>query len=367
MIQLEVNGTLFENFTEIKAKRSMRTACGQFSIAASTKTQAFSDFPIKRGNQCKIIVDGNTWLTGYIDRISPSYTSESLDVVMSGRDITSDIIDSKILPSISVNGPISLLNLIKTALSQTGISNSVINNVSGLESFNEKEIIAPDIGTDLYDFLEEYCRKRGVLLLTDNDGNLTITRSTTELSGIKLQNKVGEQNNIVSASAVFDDSGRFNRYLVLSQINMSTLSYDGEDISNTTGRSGEALDDAIRSSRVKCIIAENPSSIPECEERAIWEANVSRSRSIQYSCSVDGHSYDGEAFDYNKLVLIDDDYAGVSAKMLIEEVELISSDQGNTANLNFVTPDAYQLQATAPSKQKNTNNIGLIWNDDNFQ
>lgn len=367
MIQLEVNETLFENFTEIKAKRSMRAACGQFSIAASTRTQAFSDFPIKRGNRCRIIVDGQVWLTGFIERISPSYDSETLDVTMSGRDVTGDVVDSTVIPEISINGPISLLDLVTTSLRQMGITNNVINLVSDLELFSAREIIAPDIGTGLYDFLEAYCRKRGVLLLTDNDGNLMITRSTTTLSDISLQNKVGEENNIVSASASFDDTGRYNRYLVLSQINLATLTYDGESVENASGRSAQTFDDAIRSARTKCLIAENPSTIPECQERAIWEANVSRSRSIQYSCKVDGHSYNGQAFDYNKLITIDDDYVGVQGEMLIEEVELVSSDQGNTATLTMVTADAYQLQAQAPNRQRNTNVIGAIWNDDNFQ
>lgn len=367
MIQLEINNNLYDGFYDFKAKRSMLTACSQFVISASTKTQAFSDFPIKQGDKCRIIVDGKTWITGFIEKLVVSYNKDALTVQLSGRDITSDIIDSTVIPEVSINGPISLENLIKTALSQIGININVINKVPDLPNFSASEIVAPDIGTGFYQFLEEYCRQRAVLLLTDNNGNLVITRSSNEKSQIELINKVGKQNNIVEASATFDSTSRYNRYYVLSQINMATLSYDGEDVENSTNRYGEAFDDAIRSTRVKCLIAENPSTIPECKNRAIWEANVSRSRSISYSCLINSHSFNGEPFDYNKLVLVDDDYAGINSLMLIETVELSASETGNTASLTLVTPDAYNLQATAPLKQKNSSNIGLIWNESNFQ
>lgn len=370
MIQLEVNGQLFEGFESVTAKRSMNSLCGQFSIDAATQTQAFSDFPIKRGNQMRLIVDGQVWLTGFIEDLSVDYNKDRMNIRLEGRDKTADVVDSSVPPSISFNGPISLENIIRSTLRLVGVTDvEIVNEAADIADFSSQEIVAPDIGTNLIDFFNSYAAKRQVLLLTNADGNLLITRSPEQLGPIELKNVVGEDNNILSAAAQFSDRGRFNKYLVLSNGSVAQLSFFGEDIASVSARQAQEVDSAIRVSRLKVIESEQPSSNEECRQRAIWESNLARSRSLSYACTIDGHSYeDSTPFEFNQLVKIFDEYAGIDAELLLHTVTMVSdSESGNIASLEFTTRDAYTLRAVADSRQTNTNNVGLIWNEENFQ
>lgn len=369
MIQIEVNGNLFDGFESVTVKRTMNSLCGQYSVQAATQTQAFSDFPIKRGNQARIIVDSELWMTCFIEDFDVDYDKDRMTIKFAGRDLTADIVDSSVPPSISFNGPISLENIIQSALRLAGITDiTIVNNATDIRDFATEEIVAPDIGTSLIDFFNSYAAKRQVLLLTDSEGNLLITRSSQELGPIELKNVIGDENNIVAASSKFSDRGRFNRYLVLSNGSIAQLSFFGEGVESVSAREAQEIDPAIRSSRLKVIESENPSNNEECRERAIWEANIARTRSLVYSCVVDGHSHDSGPFDINQIARVFDEYAGVDAELLLHTVTLVSDDDsGNTATLDFTTRDAFTLQATADARQNNTNNVGLVWNETNFQ
>lgn len=368
MIQFRINGIIYDGFTEISCRKTMDTFCGQFYFIASTETQAFADYPIKQGQRVDIIVDGQIWMTAIIEVAMVEYNEDEMTVEMSGRDITADVVDSTAGPNISINGPIGLKELIERSLQQNDITGiSVIDSVGNIEDFIETELIRPDIGVSLFDYLESYAKKRQVLLLTDNLGRINIVRGSGNRVNGDLRNKIGQFNNILSANARFDSTNRFNQYIVHAQANFSVLSWQGEGIEAATDRSGTARDTAIRRSRIKHLLAENPMNIAECRERANWEANIARARSNRYTCTIDGHSVNNVIVDINQLRDIDDDYAGINAQMLCSEVQLETNEKGNFASLTFLPKDAYTLAAESSQNQKNTNIVGLIWNEDNFQ
>ena len=368
MIQLEVNGQKFEGFIEASCKKSMDTFCSKFYFTASTETQAFADYPIKRGALVKVIVDDNTWITGRIEELEVNYDDSKMTVQMHGRDVTSDILDSTIGPKIAINGPITLKRLIERVLSLSGITGiQVIDSVGGIEQFTETDILQPDIGSPVHSFIENYARMRQVLLITNADGNIEITRGKTDTVSGDLKNVIDELNNIVSAKARFSDIRRFNQYVVHGQSNFSVLSWEGEGIEQATNKAATATDDAIPTSRVKHIMAETPLNTQQAQERANWEANIGRARSIEYTCKVDGHSLEGLAFDINQVRKIVDDYAGVNAEMLCNKVEISTDATGNYSMLSFVSKDAYNTNPVATSKQKAVNDVGVIWNNSNFE
>lgn len=368
MIQLEINGQKFEGFVEASCKKSLDTFCSKFYFTASTETQAFSDYPIKRGSSVKVIVDDNTWITGRIEELEVSYDDGQMTVQLFGRDVTADVVDSSIGPKVAINGPISLKRIIERVLSLSDITGiNVIDSVGDIKQFVETDIIQPDIGATVHSFIESYARIRQVLLVTNSNGDIEITRGNQTVVSGDLKNIIGELNNILSAKARFSDIRRFNKYVVHAQSNFSTLSWEGEGIESATNKAGTATDDAIRSSRTRHIMAETPLNSQQVRDRANWEANIARARSIEYTCKVDGHSIEGLAFDINQVRKIVDEYAGINAEMLCNSVEMSTNETGNYSMLSFVTKDAYNINPVATSKQKSTNQVGLVWNEDNFE
>lgn len=368
MIEVQANNQIYDGFTEIVCNKSMDEFCGQFTLTASVQTQVFSEYPLRRGQQIKILVDSTVWMTGRIEVITPSYDRERMVITMSGRDITSDVLDSTVGSNMSLEGPISLKKLIEQSLSLNGITGiTVVDKIGTLSDFSSTELIRPDFGANLFQYLESYAQSRQALLITNSQGQIEITRSQDNILNGKLRNKVGTENNIESAKLTVDETDRFYKYNVSSQANFNVLSWEGESIQSATNRLGSATDSAIRTSKVLNIISKQPLNAADCQKRADWEANVRRARSTQYECDLDGHSIEGTVIDINQIHSIDDDFANINSQMILSSVTLSTNSDGNTATLIFKGRDAYTLNPTASPTIKNSSNIGLVWNDDNFQ
>ena len=366
---LTINRGDKDGFLSMRCYRDLESLCGQFFFSATFAKKAFNDYPIKRGYKVEILADGHTWMTGYVEEIEVNYDDKKLDVSIAGRDITADVVDASCGPRLSFTGPITLKSLIEQTLKVSGdIPVKVINKVESIEAFSQNELIAADIGRDLISFIGEYARKREVLLVTDGAGNLVIERPSSTPLNVKIQNVIGKVNNILTARMRISDTERFSQYNVVSQGNGSLLDFSGESLKSQVFRTGSANDNAVRSSRQRWIQAENASSNSECKLRADWEANNSRARSLTYECEIDGHSIqDGTPVNVNQLYPIVDDFAGITATMLVRRVDLISDpNQGNVAKLVFTTPDAYTPQPVLSPKQKKSNEIALVWNDEAF-
>ena len=70
---LLVNGTEYAGWKEIQVERSIDTISGAFSMAVSDQWEANAvPWPIKPGDQCKVLADGETLVTGFVDVVNTS-------------------------------------------------------------------------------------------------------------------------------------------------------------------------------------------------------------------------------------------------------------------------------------------------------
>lgn len=360
-VTLEIDGINYEGFNEINFSRSIESISGQFNF--KTVSSETLPFPIKRGASCKIKVNNITVLDGYVEIINVDYTGSSHNISVSGRDKTSDVIDSQLDGNLEFVPPISFIQIIRNTLNNIGANSiGVVNEAGQLQDFESFDLVSPSVGQTAFDFLETYARKRQVLLSTDGKGNIVITRASSQKLPINLINEEnGINNNILSANIKFDDTQRFNTYKVISQGNISAINVVG-DVQNAevTTRVGSVIDNSIRPSRALNFIAENASSPGQSTQRATWEANIRRVRSFSYSVKVQGSTYDNtNPWVVNRLVQVVDNFGDINAELLIKSFSTnVSVQSGTFTNLELVFKDAYTLQAINTPRQQEINNTG---------
>ena len=364
MIFLEVNGITFNGFTDISVTKSIDTLSGVFSFSATE--QDVIQLPFFVGESCKVFIDGDQIMEGFIDLISSNYDSSTHEISIAGRDKTADVIDTTLGALVEFNESISFKDLILRTMEVNGLSGiDVIDNVPGLTPFEKSDIEAGEIGESLFDFFEALARKKQVLLTSDNIGNIIITRSSSESLPDSILN-TGSESNIKSGNVSYDSSERFGTYIVRSQDNNAGSSLFGApvDTDKAYARLGESVDPDIRTSRTLNLIAEKSYNDDECQSRAEWEQNIRRIQSVTYSAKVQGHRtvIDNELWIPNRLVKVNDKFSGINATMLINNVTYsFSNKSGSETDLTFVDKDAYKVQAEKPRKEKKANKTGGLF------
>lgn len=357
MILLRLNGNNYTNFDRVAVFRSMETASSAFSFSSSANSNNL--FPVKKGNAVQVIVDGVQVTDGYVEKVSVGYSARDHKITITGRDALGDLIDSSVFGTKEFTGNISLVDVARNILNGIGMTGTkVIDQTGGVRSFDEDDIISAEVGQNAFDFLESYARKRQVLLTTDGFRNLVLARASTTVFSGKLKNVVGAvDNNILDATFDTDDTKRFYKYVAQGQLNPFGLDIGADDVSE---QNGQAIDGAIRKSRIFEFNAEESQDSFTGADRAKWEANIRRSRSVSYSPRVQGHSVNGDIWKPNVLVEIEDQFADVNATMLLRSLSYEQSiDEGSTSRLDFTYKDAFTLQAEQDEREANTDKQGF--------
>ena len=365
-ITFKINGKEYTNYISATVKIRLDAMCNSFSITASnTKGQTF---PFSRGDACEVYVDGTKKLTGRIEAFDGSYDSDNYTLAVHGRDKTADLLDSRLNIS-QITGSSSLKGICETIIAHLGADiEVVVEDGLSIDDFNlAEDIFAPSVGKSAYDFLENLAKKRNVLLSSNADGNLLLTKNSPFTSSGKLQsiiNDTANQNNVVDASFSYDDTERFNVCICASQLNPVALNNAGEtDLASVVGQSGRALDDAIAEGRQYVFEADTASSSGQLEPRAEWELNMRRARGTRYNVTVEGHSVsdsNSELWETNSLVQVRDDLAGISASLLVDQVTFITIlSEGNITKISLTDKEAYSLFIKPKLSSRDVIGIGV--------
>lgn len=362
MIKLEINGVPFTNFLSLSVTRSMENFSGSFNFKASNADR--QRFPIRKGSACKITYYNSkgaptVLLTGFVEVITPSIDDSNHDITIQGRDRTGDLIDSTLSQdSVQFSATPTLVEIIQKVMQSVGVVLPIINNAGTIDAFAPYELVAGQAGQGAFDFLEKQARRRQVLLTTDGGGNVVITRTGTVNSGFKLLNQLDDpNNNVLSASASYDDTKRYNKYICVAQKNLTGQNpYPADDADNeeelVSVSSEPVYDTEIRAGRTLVLVAENATTSDELTQRAQWEANIRKARSASYKAVVQGFENPANArmFKDNELYPIVDYDNAISATMLAKELTYNVDESGGTkTTFTFVDKNAYSLELNEPT------------------
>lgn len=354
-LSVEINGIKYQYFTSATVNASVATVARGFSFVSTANEK--NNFPIKIGDRVKVYADNIHILTGYVETLDISYDSTSHQIRVGGRSLLADFIDSTVPTQFEITGT-TLQDIAKALFSQLGLSSKISNQAGSIRNFKD-EITSAKIGQNALEFLESYSRKRQVLLTSAGDDTLILARSGTSYAPTSLKNVVNSNdNNILRARLGIDNTTRFYKYSVKSQLN---LSIPGISVSAETASDQGAVvyDKTIRSTRHLEINAEESSDSFSAYDRALWEKNIRRGNSRQYSATISGNSFNGSLWLPNTLVRVKDDFAQVDSTMLIKDVEYnFDLYDGSTTTLTLINKKAFTLELEQSQREANAEKEG---------
>jgi prophage tail gpP-like protein len=341
-----------------------------------------------------VLVNKKPFITGFVEQINISYDSTGHQISISGRDKTCDIVDDTVGSDLSFSAGVSLPEIITKVLGSLGLDADikVKNNVKDLAVFGVSDLgnISPQIGQTAFDFIEKYAKKRQVLIMSDGDGNIVLTRVPEEKDKIKtvLTSSAKKQSTILTASVTYNDVKRFYKYIMLSQQNPVSSATGGvvtnlapyqqnggnlgaseeEDNSSDSEIDNEKMismkaisyDKDIRHTRIYNMMqhcdSENDSQ--SLQDKAEWEANYRRATGFNYTVTVQGFSPINDPkiiWQPNMLVTVKDEYCDIDSQLLlIKSVKFTYGiDSGSTTTLELIDKDGYSVDIMQGVKYKN--------------
>jgi prophage tail gpP-like protein len=354
---LEINGIKYEGWKSVSISKSIENLSGQFSFTSSVNelfinNERFIENPIKAQDEARIFIDDELIISGTVESLDINYDSSSHTINVSGRDKTGDLIDSSIIQNSYKLRDFKVLA--ETVLKENGYSDiKVINLIDNIKNLPLEEKIETKEGDSIFSFLDRYGKKLQVLLNTNSDGDLIITREGLEdAGGALISTKGNENNNILGANVQINTKDRFRFVEVLSQADND--SFDA----NSVRQDGSAEDEVIRSPRRIIINSSTTSTSDLLNDLANWNVNLRRAKGLRYNCRVVGYYNDaGLIWKPNTLVQVFDDKCQLNGRFLIQGVSYSKSNQGSFTDLSIVNQGAFSLDVETAVKLTSSNDF----------
>lgn len=359
---LEVGGVHYSGFNRVRLTIRLDALCDHFSFEAVDAKS--TGLPFVAGESCRVYVDEEQQLSGWIEKISVGGDSQTHNIKVEGRSRTCDLADGIIGSLSDFKTTFTIATLTRAVIKHLRSSISVVDHANPA-SFNPAEDkAAPEAGDNAFAFLEPFARKRQVILGSDAQGRVAIFNGKGRRTGGRIQHELtDESNNVLSYSVGYDHENRFHRYLCIGQPNPAVGGLlSGVTTVANTKPAAEVIDEGARVGRQFVIAGESATSEGQSLARAEWEAKIRRARSVTYSATVSGYrDQEGNLWTINTVPEVNDVYAGIKGRMLINSVtfQLQAEGQGRSTTLGFVEEDAYLLSLTEPTQTKK--GTGIAW------
>jgi len=333
-ITLEVGGNRLEGWKRVSIERELGAICGRFSLGMVDSWNAASQsWFVKPYSACRVLIDRDPVLTGYVDQLEVSRSSSGLEISAAGRDKTADLVDcSAILNAYELKN-VTLSQLVRKLIADFGIK--YVEQASPGKPFPFVQI---SCGTRVAQILEDHAKYRGVLFQTDEAGQLVLA-----LPGAKrAATAIISGQNLKQYTIRYDTQDRFSKYVVQSQTAGSA-----EDFGASSNQiQGQATDSGVPRYRPYGIVADQSATADDSKKRAQWEAISRAARTVRVSVEVvgwrQGPDEKSPLWEVNAKVQVKIPEAGLDGEFLIAGLHF-SRDLGggSTTTIELERPDAY--------------------------
>ncbi|GAB2182681.1 contractile injection system protein, VgrG/Pvc8 family [Denitratisoma sp. agr-D3] len=332
--ELLVGGVYYGGWTDISVTRSIEQVAGTFTLEVTERWPgSITRRPIRDGDACQVLLADQAVITGYVDDVEPLFDASSHTLRIQGRDKTGDLVDCSAIHKSGQWHNVKLDVIARDLLKPFGIGLKVDVDVgSAFPSWNIEE------GESVFENLSRAARLRGVLLISDTEGNLVVTRaSTNRIEDAALI----EGENIEAGEGRFSWRDRFSQYIIKGQAK-ATDDFFGEAASQVLAT---AKDDVVDRYRPLVILPEDHGSGGTMRDRAEWERNVRRGRSNRATVTVPGWARpNGLLWTPNTLVPVKSESLAVDADMLIAGCTWKrGGERGTVTQLAIASPSAFAL------------------------
>ena len=299
---------------------------------------------IRPGNACRVQLEDETVLQGWVDAVNVNYDSGSHTIAVRGRDATGDLVDCSAATKPGEWKNERLENIATALCAPFDINVSrEIDTGAPFARFRIEE------GESVFEAIERACRFRAVLPLSDGKGGLILGGPTRSRTSVRLERGV----NILSASGTASWMARFSDYKLLGQ--QAGGEGGGGMFGGTSGITAEqvahvsatARDGGVNRHRPLTIIGEQSLDEDEAKARIQWEANVrsARARSVRITTQGWREVPDGDLWEPGRLVFVADEWLGIAQELLVSSTSQSLSEGGTTTTMELVPQDAFVQRA----------------------
>lgn len=338
-VTLAINGVGYGGWEGIRITRSIESLAGSFSLDAfGAQADEADSWPIEEEDACEVKIDGETVITGYMDRPTGSFSAASSSRTFAGRDKSAALVDcSALLSKWSFRGA-TIVDVARTVASAYGVSVSV---QPGLELLKAPRKLVVNPGDTGFDVILAAAKPAGVIVVSDGVGGILITRAGTERASQPL---IQGEAPFIGCSYEYDASSRFYRYVVMSQVAGS----DGAS-GNATRIRAEAIDEGVkRLDRALIIRPESGQTVDYARQLGDWEARIRAANARAATITVHGwRQSDGKLWPINALVSVKSKRLRIDGEMLISQADHAIDSGGEITALRIVRPDAFTPEPAA--------------------
>ncbi len=339
-ILIEVNGKKYDGFVEAECSGGVESMARKFRFKTTAKSLTQND--LKAQDKVRIFLDNNLFLTGKIERLRISYSPTNHDIEVSGRDQIGDLIDSSIIQKEYAQRDFVLL--LTAVLKDNGYSNiKIVDNVGKISriKLEEGESVKTEKGETIAEFLDRYAQKVQVLLFSDENGDLTISREGDQPSAGAILSRIGDSNsNVLGATIDLDISERYRFIEIFAQSGNDSYSV------STVDQSSIAIDSEIIYPRRKRITQGTASKTLTLSDWAKWNVVIRKAKGSRYQCRVqDFYTKPGSIapWEINTLAQVKDDRCQIDGQFLIQGVTFFKSLAGTFTDLSIVNRGSFSL------------------------
>ncbi len=339
-----LGGEAFNGWEKVSITKNLESIANGFSIDLFDKFEGLrEDWPLKPGLNVKISTDRERVLTGHIETLNVFYTKERHGYTISGRSNPGDLVDSMHKGNAEFKN-ITLDKLAEALVAPFGIKVFVSVEPGLIDKFSVKP------GETVFEALDRAARAQGFFFVSTRAGNIRLTRAARERAKTSLEQGV----NILSATAVYDDSQRHNEYIVKGQssgLPEALGDFFGEKAASPEGT---ALDLGITRFRPMIMIAESNADSAKSQTRAEWEASSRLAKATRVNITVQGWTQsDGTIWGINQVTPVKSTFLGLNRDLLIVSVQHADgTTAGKTTQLTLTDPNAYNPEAVKNAKKK---------------
>lgn len=353
-LTLRVAGRMYAGWKSVSVRRGIEQLAGTYDLGLTERWPGQStDWQIPPGERCEILIGDDVVITGYVDEISVRYDASSHAIRATGRDRAGDLVDCS-APSEAFSN-LTLLQIAQKLCKPYGIS--VVDQTTATKQPRvpgrlPKQAVQP--GESVFKTLEKLAKQDGVLLVSDGEGGLLITRA-----GLGGDCQVGLEFgvNILAASYDYSFANLYSEIVVKGQA--SAAGADKFDLSSVAPKglvrraaaNARSANSAITRYRPLMIVAETQADARRCQERAQFEASVREAKARKISITVQGwrEKPGGAVWEPNKRVHVRCPWMRTAEWWLIAQVAYKLDEGGSTAELTLTSEDAFNTLPEIPA------------------
>ncbi len=359
-VTLTIAGQKWSGWQGVHIQRGIETCPPTFDLMLTTKfpNQPEAAVPPQAGAPVVVSVGGTTVITGYADRMIPSFSPQGTALRAVGRGRCADLVDCSAIADNSQFLNRSILQIAQLVTARYGISVSQVDqgNPASGSVFAADGHVIPQLNVSLSDtpwnIIEQMCRFAALLCYEDTNGRVVLTSVGTQNHASGFQRGV----NVQAASAMSAMDMRYGEYICvnLSVDPLMQIDPPGTGLGMTPDNIAATQYDpaalALKQyngslrNRVLLVVSEQGQNLPAIAQRRVdWEAarRFGRGNMVTVTCDSWRDSA-GTLWTPNQLARVDLPALGVSDTWLIADVAFVTDlARGKVAEVTLMPPAAF--------------------------